>query len=254
MKYTIGATAYKKLPFLSFITKTPDGKQGMTMRTYLDPPSKKDRKLIEEIPVPSSEIMLQDYKHPKLPEDYLYYLEVEGLLIPDETTEYEFGVSVAGTAKLFVNGKMVIDNETKQVCGDSFFGSGTREETGSVKLEKGKEYKIMVTVGTLPTMTVSAPGATAMGSGGVRIGGTKKTVAKTELDKAIQLAKQVDQVVICAGLNVSLPLLLGLWTLLTRLNSPTGNLRATTDHIWTFHLVRTNSSLPSQPSIPIQSL
>ena len=147
--------------------------------------------------------MLQDYQNPKLPDNNLYYLEVEGFLVPDESSEYEFGVSVAGTAKLFVNGKMLIDNETKQVCGDSFFGSGTREETGVMKLEKGKEYRIVVTVGTLPTMTVRAPGTTAMGSGGVRIGGTKKTDAKTELEKAIQLAKEVDQVVICAGLNVS---------------------------------------------------
>lgn len=240
VKYAIGAVGHKKAPYLTFLTKTKTGENGMTMRAYLEPPSKKDRKEIDEIHVPRSDIVMSDYKHPKLPANDLYYLEVEGFLTPDETIEYEFGLSVAGTAKLFVDGKLIVDNETKQVVGDAFFGSGTREERGSTKLEKGKTYKILVTVGTLPTMTVRAPGATAMGSGGVRIGGTKKTDQKTELDKAVQLAKEVDQVVICAGLNVSLFLLYTEARLLTLSYSLTGNPRAMTESTWIFLLALTN--------------
>ena len=176
----------------------------MTMRAYLDPPSKKDREQIDEVHVRTADVMLMDYKHPRLPANHLFYLALEGQFTPEETDIYEFSVSVAGTAKLFIDGKMVVDNETKQAMGDSFFGSGTREEIGELKLQKGKTYNICVTVGTLPTMTVRQPGATAMGAGGVRVGGTRKTDAKVELEKAVKLAKDVDQVVICAGLNVRL--------------------------------------------------
>jgi beta-glucosidase len=40
-----------------------------------------------------------------------------------------------------------------------------------------------------------------MGVGGLRLGAEKKFDAQGELEKAVKLAKEVDQVVICAGLN-----------------------------------------------------
>lgn len=217
----------------------------MTMKVYLDPPSKKDREQIDEVHVRTADVMLMDYKHPRLPANHLYYLTLEGQFTPDETDTYEFSVSVAGTAKIFIDGKLVVDNETKQVLGDSFFGCGTREEIGEMKLQKGKTYDITVAAGTLPTMTVRAPGATALAAGGVRVGGTRKTDAKVELEKAVKLAQEADQVVICAGLNVSFPFLSALvarfwFGLLTLYNSPTGNPRAMTGQTWTCLLVRTH--------------
>jgi beta-glucosidase len=217
----------------------------MTMKVYLDPPSKKDRKQIDEVHVLTTDIMLMDYKHTQLPANHLFYMVLEGQFTPDETDVYEFGVSVAGTAKLFVDGKLVVDNETKQVLGDSFFGAGTREEIGEMKLQKGRTYDISVAVGTLPTMKIRSPGATAMAAGGVRVGGTRKTNAMVELKKAIKLAKEVDQVVVCAGLNVSVRFILRVGVLLLVepsdvCTSPILNPRDTTGRTWTFHSVPTN--------------
>ena len=84
-----------------------------------------------------------------------------------------------------------------------------------------------------------------MGAGGVRVGGTRKTDAKVELKKAINLAKEVDQVVICAGLNVSVHFILqdGVLLLVEQSDirtSPILNPRVTTGHTWTFHSVPTN--------------
>ena len=203
VKYALGATAYKKLPFLSYLTKTKSGEPGMTMKVYLDPPSEKDREQIDEVHIRTTEIRLAEYQHPRLPANHLYYLVLEAQFTPDETDIYQFSVSVAGTAKLFVDGNLVVDNETKQVMGQFFFGSGTREEFGEIKLQKGETYNVSVMVGTLPTMPLQSLGATAMGAGGVRVGGTRKTDATIELRKAVELAKEVDQVVVCAGLNVS---------------------------------------------------
>jgi hypothetical protein len=72
-----------------------------------------------------------------------------------------------------------------------------------VTLEAGKTYTILVEFGTLPTSALRNPGATQMGAGGLRIGCMRKRIEGEEIWKAVELAKTVDQVVVCAGLNVS---------------------------------------------------
>lgn len=201
VKYTLGAPGWKSLPLLSQRAKTADGQRGLDMKVYKDPPSEKSRKPFDHLHLTKSDALLVDYKHPEKPANELYYAEIEGTVTPEETTEFEFSLSVAGTAKLFVDGKVVVDNETHQVPGDSFFGSGTREETGRIKLEKGKNYHVLVTFGTLPTMKIGNSGATAFGAGGFRIGCERVIDYAEELKRAVDLAKEVDQVVLCMGLN-----------------------------------------------------
>lgn len=201
VKYSLGAIGYKSLPLASSITKTKDGKPGFTMRVYLEPPTDKFRKPIDEIYVSSANIFLMDYKLPKALQTILYYLELEGTFTPEISAEYEFSLSLCGTGKLYVDSKMIVDNETHQVFGDSFFGAGTREEVGTASMEKGKTYTVLLQFGTGPTMTFRTPGATAFGAGGLRIGAALQTEPERELEKAVALAKEVDQVVLCMGLN-----------------------------------------------------
>ena len=200
VKYELGAPAWKELPHISRLTRSKDDKPGLTMNVFLDPPSKKDRQSIDEVYVANSYILLVDYKHPKIKDDH-YYVELSGTFTPTETADYEFSLSVAGTGKVHVNDQVVVDNETKQRLGDAFFGSGSAEERGSIPLNKDTTYNILVTFGTLPTMTIRRPGATQFGAGGLRVGLTRKLSLKEELDRAVELAKSVDQVLICAGLN-----------------------------------------------------
>ena len=201
VKYTLGAPGWKSLPLLSQRAKTADGKRGLDMKVYLDPPSNSSRTPFDHLHLTKSDALLVDYTHPKKPANDLFYAEITGTVTPEETTEFEFSLSVAGTAKLFVEGKVVVDNETKQHPGDSFFGSGTREETGRIKLEKGKSYNVLITFGTAPTMTIKSGGATSFGAGGFRIGCERVIDYAEELKRAVSLAKEVDQVVLCMGLN-----------------------------------------------------
>lgn len=200
VKYELGAPGWKKLPFLSHKTKNNSGKQGLDMTVYLEPPTTKDRKPVEQLDVETSNIILNDYKNPEVTED-LFYVDFDGTFTPEETAEYEFSCSVAGTAKFFIDGQLVIDNATKQTPGDSFFGTGTKEEISSIKLEKDRTYKIHVEFATLPSMTFKVPGVTAFGYGGIRMGCERKIVIEEEIARAVAVAKQVDQVVLCAGLN-----------------------------------------------------
>lgn len=200
IQYTLGAPGWKKIPLLSRLTKASNGLEGFDMKVFLESPSNKNREMVDSLYVNTTDIFLADYKNRKI-ESNLFYLELDGTLTPDESSGYEFSLSVSGTGKLFIDGQCVVDNETVQTPGDSFFGSGTVEEIGAINLEKGRAYNVHITFGTLPTRTFTVAGATAFGAGGLRAGGVKKIELKTEIDKAVALAKSVDQVILCAGLN-----------------------------------------------------
>ena len=148
----------------------------------------------------TSYVLLGDYKHKDV-KDYLLYLDMKGLFTPETDGIYDFGLTVHGTAQLFIDGKSVIENTKDQVSGDSFFGAGTIEKKGVIELKAGKTYEILVEFGSAPTSQMNVPGVTSMGAGGFFLGGIKRLGFEEEIAKAVKLAKEVDQVVVCAGLN-----------------------------------------------------
>jgi beta-glucosidase len=146
---------------------------------------------------------LVDYYHPKLTED-LYWAEVEGYYTPDEDGDYEFGLTVHGTGKLYLDDEILVDNETDQRSGGSFFNVGTVEEVGVKTLKAGITYKLKVEYASGATSKLTdADGVVSFGGGGIRIGGARVIDSKEEIRKAVELAKSVDQVILCVGLNVS---------------------------------------------------
>ncbi|KAL2208441.1 beta-glucosidase [Sarocladium strictum] len=201
VQYNLGVPGWKNLPVATRVTKvSADGPLGLTMKVFLDPPSVPDREHIDELHITDSNILLSDYKHPKLTSEK-YWCELSGTFTPDETASYDFGLMVAGTGKVMVDDKCVVDNETSQHAGSFFFGSGTREERGSLELIKGHTYNLRITYGTLPTQTFRTAGTTGYGAGGLRFGLERAIDPVEEVNKAVELAKQVDQVVLSIGLN-----------------------------------------------------
>jgi beta-glucosidase len=200
VQYTLGAPGWSKLPMLSYAAKTSTGEQGLTMKMYKEPPTEKNRTLIDDLILRDSNVFMFDYHNPKA-RNHLFYADIDCVFTADQSTEYEFSCSVAGTAKLWVDGHLVVDNMTTQKPGGSFFGVGTREEIGSIALEAGRQYNVHVEFGSLPTLTYQRGGVTAFGGGGIRLGCFRKIDVEVEQRRAIALAKEVDQVIICAGLN-----------------------------------------------------
>lgn len=49
-------------------------------------------------------------------------MKLSGLLQLDRAAPFEFGLTVAGRAKLYVNGELAIDNWTQQRGGEFFYG------------------------------------------------------------------------------------------------------------------------------------
>ena len=105
----------------------------------------------------NSKIFLADFNSDKLkPGQILFYVNFEGIFSPEETGTYEFGCSCLGTAQIFINDKLVVDNKTKQRVGNAFFlGMGTDEVISDIELKKGTDYKVRVEFGTSPTSAIS---------------------------------------------------------------------------------------------------
>ncbi|KAH8694614.1 glycoside hydrolase superfamily [Ilyonectria robusta] len=187
-QYTVGCYAHKELPILGpSLTTTKSGSTpGVTFRSYTEPPSVENRKAVDEISLTKTDMLLLDYKRPAITSP-LWYADL--------------GLCVYGTAKLYVDSKMVIDNETAQRQGSVFYGCGTVEEKGIIQVTKGASYHIKVVFASAPTNKLGAGGVVRFGGGGIRIGGCPIMDPKMEIEKAKIMAEKADQVIICAGLN-----------------------------------------------------
>jgi beta-glucosidase len=126
---------------------------------------------------------------------------MEGIFEPTESGIYDFGLTVAGTGDLFVDGEKVVDNKANQRQGTSFFGIGTPEERGSKHLEANQQYKILVDYGTAPTSNLKLHGVVSFGPGGLRVGGCKRIDTECAIQEAVDLAATVDQVIVFVGLS-----------------------------------------------------
>lgn len=200
LKYSLGAYLDKSLPDLGNILVNENNEAGLTAKFYLDPPEIKDRKPFDIVDIDTTKIFLSDYSHEKLPQgELLFFASFEGYFIPDESATYEFGCSCLGSAQIFIDDKLVVDNKTKQVRGDAFFlGSGTREEKGEVTLTKGKKYHVKCEFGSSPTSTIDSEYAEA---GGVYFGGQIKTSHEKAIQDAVKVAQSVDKVILVIGIS-----------------------------------------------------
>lgn len=204
--FSQGAYGHQSLPLLGKSLKTPDGKQtGFVLRVYNDAPPKSTeraadtRKPLEERVLDDANIWFVDYENPDLAP--VWWAETEGTLVPERSGEWDFGLSVHGTGELFIDGKLVVSNVENQRLGSSFLGCGTVEETGTLWLEAGQTYRVLVRFGCSATTTLKASGTVDFGQGGVRFSGCPKLEPAAAIQEAVEVAKSVDQVVICTGLS-----------------------------------------------------
>jgi beta-glucosidase len=130
-------------------------------------------------------------------------LRLKGYIKPvTQDTQFQFGVTVNGRAKLYIDGELVVDNWTKQVRGVAFFGSGTVEERGVVELKAGKKHEIYVDF-----CNVRGPAGdhtdnmVYVGGSAVRIGGAQILDQEKAIAESCALAKQADVAVVVVGLN-----------------------------------------------------
>ena len=201
VRFSQGAYSHKELPLLGMSLQLADGKAGFDFRVYDKPAEDPDRKLLDHLQLTDSYMFVMDYQVPNYSSP-LYYVDIEGTYTPEEDGIYDFGLTVQGTGRLYIDDQLIVENVHNQRPGTAFFGGGTAEEIGSIDLVKGKPYKLTVKFGTGPTAKTSDRAAVFFGSGGLRIGGCKRLDPPKAIEDAVKLASEVDQVVLFAGLNM----------------------------------------------------
>lgn len=200
IQYTTGATSYNYVPAIEAANiSTPEGSPGLRMRFYRDGPSVPNRTFVEEIVIPDSTWQLMDYSHPEL--ERLFYADVEGIICPSQTDRYDFGIATYGSASLYINGELIVDNTATQRSGNFFFGKGTLEERSTVHLQAGSRYHLKVEFASAPSSKLIKPGVVNFGGGGARLGMALVIDPQEEIAKAVAMALASDVTIICGGLT-----------------------------------------------------
>ena len=113
--------AHKFLPTLENFLTTPSGEAGWQCSFFNnDAEGSPIGKSIADFVLKDTRVKLNDFLPAGLTPTWT--IKLTGRLTVEKTAEYELGLTVAGRAKLFINGKLVVDNWTKQRPGEFFYG------------------------------------------------------------------------------------------------------------------------------------
>ncbi|OCH95211.1 putative beta-glucosidase from glycoside hydrolase family GH3 [Obba rivulosa] len=200
-QYEVGCYAHKFTPTLENLLKTRNGEPGWTCTFYNhDKHDKPTGDAVAQFILQDTRVKLNDFLPEGLTEHWT--IKLYGLLTVEKTAEYELGLTVAGRANLYVNGKLLVDNWTKQTPGEFFYGQGTVEEMGTILLTAGEPVEILVEYTNTkppegPEADISQPALMR----GVRLGGCEKINPDEAIASAVKLASTSDVVILLAGLS-----------------------------------------------------
>jgi len=104
--------------------------------------------------------------------------------------------------QLYVDGKLVVDNWTRQRRGESFFNSGSQEEKGRVDLKAGVKYNVLVEFCNVRAPADGDEDETVQDSNpGVLLGGAEIQDPDMKMAEAVKLASEADVAIAIVGLN-----------------------------------------------------
>ncbi|KAG8943855.1 hypothetical protein FRC04_002478 [Tulasnella sp. 424] len=202
VKYHEGCAGYNMQPRLDSQLTTETGEPGLTCFIYSH--DEQDRIIntpVRSVGVTETNLFLVDRAFAE-GVSTRYTAKFKGKLIPREKDErFRFGLTVNGRAKLYVDGKLVIDNWTRQKRGHTFFGAGTPEKHGETDLKAGVAHEIEIEYRNIrgPADGDEAE-ALARIPPGLRLGGAE-VLPEQSVDEAAAIAKDADLAIVVVGLN-----------------------------------------------------
>lgn len=117
---------------------------------------------------------------------------LKGSYTADASGEHRVGIYSAGLSRIFVDGKLVADAWTNWEPGRTFFEQGCDEVVGTVELEAGRSYEIVIEVAS---STSEAMSFTAFAAGiGLPLG-------DEAIAEAAAAAAQAEVAILCIGRN-----------------------------------------------------
>jgi beta-glucosidase len=111
---------------------------------------------------------------------------------PEASGAHQFGLVSAGRSRLLVDGRPVVDAWERWQPGRNYFGEGNDEAIGTLELEAGRTYEIVVEYGAHPNRALEIKA--------VRIG-IAKPLGDDAIARAVELARRADVALVFVGLN-----------------------------------------------------
>ncbi|MBX5041402.1 beta-glucosidase [Rhizobium lentis] len=112
--------------------------------------------------------------------------------VPEESGEHVFGMTNAGLARLFVDGRLTVDGCEGWTRGENYFGTANDEQRGALTLEAGRSYEI--TVEYEPSLA-SEEGINLIA---VRFG-VEKPLGEADIEAAVEAARNADVALLFVG-------------------------------------------------------
>ncbi|KAL0958191.1 hypothetical protein HGRIS_000354 [Hohenbuehelia grisea] len=203
VSYTEGARTYMILPTLDYDLKTASGERGWTGEWFSHESDDSLAAISEPLHtqlVDETRIFISNASPKGLTKRWT--LKLTGFIERPYDIDFEFGLTAAGRAKLFVDGQLVIDNWTRQRRGDAFFGCGTKEEKGVYPLKANKKHEVVVVFCNVRGPADGDEDEALMDSNpAVQLGGAEVKDSDEMIQEAVDLAKNSDVVIAVVGLN-----------------------------------------------------
>ncbi|KAF9893152.1 hypothetical protein FE257_012564 [Aspergillus nanangensis] len=193
--YEAGAYAHRMLPVIDDRLL-----RNAVIHFYNEPVTAPERHRLSTEPTTTTAFQFMDYNAPGLNRS-LFWATLIGEFTPDASGLWDFGLSVFGTANLYIDDELVIDNTTQQTRGTAFFGKGTVEEIGSKTLVAGTTYHLRIEFGSANTTSMKTVGMVNFGGGAANLGACLRMDAEQMVEDAVRAAQEADYTVLCTGLN-----------------------------------------------------
>jgi len=113
-----------------------------------------------------------------------------GVFTPSESGVHTFGLMSAGLSRLLLDGKLIVDNWTNQIRGDSFYTMGSTEVHSEVELKVGTSYEFAIEYRRDEGVLVT----------GLQYG-VLPPVPPDMMGRAVKAAEDADAVVLVVGSN-----------------------------------------------------
>ena len=186
-----------ELPLLGAQMRTASGNVGYDMRIYADSTQRGvTHKCLDHYELLNSCGFFFNYHNKDL---RTWCIDITGSFTPQESGMFDFGLSVQGTATLYIDDELIVDNTTNQKRAEGFFRNGTIEEVGSMLVEKDRIYQILCVWNSPETSALVTNSSQTFHPGNIRLSGCHRMNVEDSIKAAVKLASEVDQVVVMAG-------------------------------------------------------
>lgn len=190
-----GAQTDKWLPLASNVCTTPSGKPGVVLEFYKGDKFQGNPLVIQNRA--KTDLFLWDSAPAEVLPEYSFRVKTQ--IIPETTGHHTFGFSSVGPGKLFVNGKLLIDNWDWTEAGEAMF-DGSVEIAKSTYLEAGKVVEVLVESTNEVRPASKQRTGPSHHYGGCRLGYIERP-EKDFIAEAAQIASSADVAVVIVGLD-----------------------------------------------------